>query len=58
MINQVVMQETAEDFFNRSYINFIAEKAFVWSKKRNQGQMHIWTIEQVKQYLDYLENEK
>ena len=45
------MTETEEQFLNRVYVG---DNVLVYPIKRGIGKVQIWTIEQMKQYLDYL----
>ena len=50
------MRELMKDnFYERTYWNWVAEKVFVYPYKRNIGKPEIWTIEQARQYVNYLE---
>ena len=44
--------ETLEQFFDRSYGTL--DKVFVYPVKRNVGKPEIWTLQQRKQYINYL----
>jgi len=49
------MSETSEQFYNRIYVNGTREKVWVYPRVRGKGKPAIWTIEQARQYLNYLE---
>ena len=44
--------ETLEQFFDRSYGTL--DRVFVYPKKRGVGKPEIWTLQQRKQYIAYL----
>ena len=48
----IMKMETLEQFFDRSYATL--DKVFVYPVKRNVGKPEIWTLQQRKQYVNYL----
>src|SRR3990167_11333285 len=49
------MSENSEQFYSRSYWG--DKKILVYPLKRNVGKCEIWTLEQAKQYVNYLERQ-
>ncbi len=59
------MVESIENFFNRIYVDFVANvgnyyqgRVLVWSYKRGLGKAEIWTLEDARQYLRYLQQQE
>ncbi len=50
--------ETLDEFFNREYTDFTNDKVFVYPQIRGKGKHQIWSIEQAKQYINYLKAEE
>ena len=46
--------ETEEQFFNRVYVDFERDKVWVYPTTRGKGKPDFWTIQQARQYLNYL----
>lgn len=46
--------ETVDHFLDRCYMNFIDDIVFVYPNKINIGKPRIMTIDQAKQYVNYL----
>ena len=47
------MSESAEQFYGRAYMTL--DRAFVYPKLMGKGNPEIWTLEQARQYANYLE---
>ena len=47
------MSETPEQFYSRAYLAM--DKYFIYPKTIGKGKPEIWTLEQARQYANYLE---
>ena len=52
------MLETTEQFYSRVFVNFCNNKVFIFPTKKREGKCEVWSIEQAKQYLNYLSQEE
>lgn len=50
--------ENLDEFFSRAYVIFPLDKVMVFPKKIGIHTPDIWTIEEARQYIKYLENER
>ena len=48
------MKETENQFLERAYVDWDREKVLVFSVKRGIGNPDIWTLQQFRQYREYL----
>ncbi len=55
--------ETADEFYNRCFVNFNRDKVFVFKSPKHMADLksipsETWSTQTAKNYINYLENEK
>ena len=50
--------ETETQFFSRIYVNFAVGSVWVYANHKMDGTPQNWTIQQARQYLNYLEQQR